>query len=458
MITFGVAGDDDVTVRFTDDRGNEKTVNFANYNSGYFLADSGGDVIMVNEGRPAYENEYLMVDSGDFGHIFEITDIDPAESDSTGTVSFKDIMSGTTISKTLPKGDNTVEWIIDGQTYYLNVSDDAVDSLVLTWGPGATYADVGNDIVVFPTIETSKGALIAITDDITINTTHAAGADNTTNLTFPGGAIFDMSGDVDWTNALLGSGNLSTAVPQITYNVTIDNTGANYALTIGIADPATNDRFTTPAIVILEEEDEDNEKNAMVVDTTYDTSNTEVEWNQPLSTNSVGQAYDNIQLETDSKVTEGFDEWGTKYSYDTDPDQPVATIYYPDYQAFATAAFGSNPTFAIGGEGGAGTVEQAILITSPVGKLDSEINTATLASDLILVGGPCANTLVATLAEDNTTGIPACGDWALSTGLIKEVADAFSSGQKALVVAGTTADDTRSLAARVMSGTLDYAV
>ena len=40
--------------------------------------------------------------------------------------------------------------------------------------------------------------------------------------------------------------------------------------------------------------------------------------------------------------------------------------------------------------------------------------------------------------------------------MIKEYEDAFGSGQKALVIAGVNGDDTRALAARALSGTLDY--
>jgi ABC-type Mn2+/Zn2+ transport system ATPase subunit len=41
-------------------------------------------------------------------------------------------------------------------------------------------------------------------------------------------------------------------------------------------------------------------------------------------------------------------------------------------------------------------------------------------------------------------------------GIIKEVENAFSSGKKALIVAGPNGAGTRALAARVMQGTLAY--
>jgi len=41
----------------------------------------------------------------------------------------------------------------------------------------------------------------------------------------------------------------------------------------------------------------------------------------------------------------------------------------------------------------------------------------------------------------------------LTKGIVAEYTDAFTDASKALVVAGVTADDTRSLAAGVMAGT-----
>ena len=142
----------------------------------------------------------------------------------------------------------------------------------------------------------------------------------------------------------------------------------------------------------------------------------------------------------------------------TTSGQDTLTLYYPDDQVHAILGVGDvDGTASVGGSTGT-TVNAAVVITSPVAKLDNEIDTTALTSDLILVGGPCANSLVATLAAVNGSDIPACDSWTLTTGLIKEVTDAFDSGQKALVVAGTTADDTRWLASQVMQGTLDYSV
>ncbi|UCD07423.1 MAG: S-layer protein, partial [Candidatus Aenigmatarchaeota archaeon] len=135
-------------------------------------------------------------------------------------------------------------------------------------------------------------------------------------------------------------------------------------------------------------------------------------------------------------------------------------VYYPGKRpAYPNVAVGANPSIVVG-EAAGGTVEQAVKITQPVAKFASEISDPSgITSDLILIGGPCANSLVATLM--NTTAATCFTDWqaydgGITEGIIKEFTDAFGSGQKALVVAGTNAADTRNMAAKVMQGTLDY--
>jgi len=104
----------------------------------------------------------------------------------------------------------------------------------------------------------------------------------------------------------------------------------------------------------------------------------------------------------------------------------------------------------VGKLGGAVTTTGGVKITSDVVKLDSEVTAADKAgSDLVLVGGPCVNTLV---AELNTAGkFPySCTGWpGRDFGRIQLISDAFASGYTALVVAGTRAQDT-DLAARVV--------
>lgn len=92
----------------------------------------------------------------------------------------------------------------------------------------------------------------------------------------------------------------------------------------------------------------------------------------------------------------------------------------------------------------AGVVKEVVAVTTAVAKLDSEVTTAdNTGKHLVLVGGPCVNTLVAVL---KTAGKFAygCADWpARNFAVIEAIDGAFATGKQVVVVAGTRAEDTR---------------
>ncbi len=82
--------------------------------------------------------------------------------------------------------------------------------------------------------------------------------------------------------------------------------------------------------------------------------------------------------------------------------------------------------------------------------LDSEVSDPT-AQHLILVGGPCANDLVAQVA-----GFPSCDEWTMGAG--EGLVQLAQNGDNvAMLVAGTDAIDTR-VASKVVAGFGDYAL
>jgi hypothetical protein len=148
---------------------------------------------------------------------------------------------------------------------------------------------------------------------------------------------------------------------------------------------------------------------------------------------------------------------GTYVVRNTDSD--TLQIYTPEVPTPVHVAVGTDPTFATGEGVTGGTVEQAVEIRNSISKMESEVTTSSLDRDLVLIGGPCANGLVAEVLGMSSTS-PDCSNefTALypTEGVIKVVNDAFDSGQKALVVAGVDRTQTRNLAVKVMRGTLDY--
>jgi len=441
-IDFNVGGDDDATVQFADDRGNSKTLSFAHNTDGNLvLKDSGSDQIYNFEGAVAREKDYIMVDSGDFGHLFEVTEIDPSSLTDTGEVSLKDVFSGATITKVIPKAYTNATWVIDGQTYYVNITDKTVDEVIITWGTGSNIADIGSVLTVFPTIETAKGALIALVDDILVS--NVSGLAVGDSLELPGGETVALTENKS--AALTG---LSPGKVQANFMVDWINETVGQKLNITVEIPDSQGNLTTPGVLIIEEEDNDDQKHAILVYTEYDSANTEIQWTRPRFTNAAASGSDT--LESDNKVRSGRDEYGSTYAYDTDPDQNAVTVTYPDYQSFAIIAIGTDPVFSVGEL----ALQTAVKLTAPVSKIASEVNADAPGADLILVGGPCANSVTAAVMGVATT-YPECAVpfEGLTKGIVAEYTDAFTDASKALVVAGVTADDTRSLAAGVMAGT-----
>ncbi|MBN1896713.1 MAG: S-layer protein [Candidatus Aenigmarchaeota archaeon] len=170
-------------------------------------------------------------------------------------------------------------------------------------------------------------------------------------------------------------------------------------------------------------------------------------------------SYSEIAADSDLNEKMWVTAAGTYIDIKNTDDQDTTYLYIPDEPTPAYVAFGSNPAFAAGEGAAAGTVEQAVQIQNSISKMESEVNTATLAKDLLLLGGPCANGLVAELLEMSATN-PACATEFTAEypteGVITVVEDAFGSGQKALIVAGVDRAQTRNLAVKVMQGTLDY--
>ncbi|MEM5868495.1 MAG: S-layer protein [Candidatus Aenigmatarchaeota archaeon] len=149
-------------------------------------------------------------------------------------------------------------------------------------------------------------------------------------------------------------------------------------------------------------------------------------------------------------------KYGTFVTHDTNADK--INIYYPGNRpAYALVAVGSNPVWSTTeavGPTPAVSYKTAVPVTTALAKLDSEVTQADRnEKHLILVGGPCANALVAELAaagKFNYEGAPlTCDAWNARTyagdvfGLIQLVDNAFATGKVALVVAGSRAEQTR---------------
>jgi S-layer protein (TIGR01564 family) len=124
-------------------------------------------------------------------------------------------------------------------------------------------------------------------------------------------------------------------------------------------------------------------------------------------------------------------------------------------------AVGDDPEFTTSGGSSGGTYNKAVPIYNPVSKLASEVAMdTTLNTDLILVGGPCANAVVKSLLNTAWSTEDSCAYWLADAqlgqegkGMMKIVDNVFGSGKKALIIAGYSGADTRNLAKKAMNPT-----
>lgn len=152
----------------------------------------------------------------------------------------------------------------------------------------------------------------------------------------------------------------------------------------------------------------------------------------------------------------GMTTYGTYVEYDTTAGN--MKLSYPSQFTYGNVyVLGPDGVIGAGTTTGTATSDKIVAVTADIVRLDTEVaDSDKTGYDMVLVGGPCVNTLVADLAKatdanSTVTKFPyTCESWpAKNVGLITLVKDAFATGKTALVIAGTRAADT-DLASRVV--------
>jgi len=427
-------------IAFKDAGGNSLNQNFAHnintslVNGALALADAGNYTIHVVEGETVNQNEYMVLGQNSyaasaqnpFGHIIRVLSLGTS---TTTTSQFQDIASGTTLPVT---GGNTTMYL-DGQPYQVCVL--STTTVKFTWGTGAyantTGCSVGSAYDVFPAIQTSKGAMVSLTNPVTLTT---SGTANFT-LNLPTGSL-----NINATNGPSGLQTAGTGLGK--YNITALGT----SIVIKASDNSLAP-FSTPGVMVVEGLDASTLRNIIAFRLDSDTTVNRIDIVAPTSFfTSTTTTTSGISGTTQNKYVDVF---GSYVTYDSTA-AGTFSLSYPSSQAVAIVGVGANPAAGTGTSGGTITTQTVLPITADVVKLDSEVTSADQsANDLILVGGPCINTLVATLATANKFPYT-CANWpGRNFGRVQLISDAFATGKTALVIAGTTAADT-DLASRVV--------
>ena len=203
-------------------------------------------------------------------------------------------------------------------------------------------------------------------------------------------------------NATLG-GSVINDVPQ--------GGSSSNATTLYLRDPDTNALITQPAVVIIEEKDDNSAYHAMVV--TSRISANKMGIGEVMRTWSNDDQWEELQTGTTNVVKEA-DLFGSLITLDkTSTDQYTAMISYPDEQVTSLVYLAENAaSITIDGQsGGSGT--GASTVTQPIVVTDSEVSSVS-AKNLVVIGGSCINTVAAKLLGSETA---LCGaDFTTKTG------------------------------------------
>jgi S-layer like family, C-terminal region len=472
------AGDNILQLTITDDRGYTKTVDWAYKASAtgstLYLGDSSGNPFVVVENTTITRDNYFVLDAGDFTHLYKLTGTS-IDGTASSNIEITDQFSGVTTKITLTTS-NKISKVIDGQTYYFNTSQS--DKVAVTWGASAADHDTGGFITVWPRLKAKNGEFIAFvnssftpsipiisgtkiqlpTGAISITSTSGAATSEyviaAANKEDGTASVLGGASTLNLTDALVPAAVFSlgrTATGPVWYNITrVSATTAK----IGLVGAQTGSVVGNASLVLVEERDDNNDQYSVIVSASTESSgsNQVAVPSSPTFTWSAPSGM-NAALGSDSTITDYVDLWGT-WVRKTTSGQDTLTIHYPDEQAIANiAVLASGATASLSGGDTGSVVKQAVPIKTSLGKLDSEV----LASDranknFILVGGPAVNTLVKELA---TSGKTRATEFYVAQGtgyfLIDYVANAFTSGKAALVVAGTTMADSRAATAKLQN-------
>ena len=458
------SGKDKATIKFVTHTGDGADTSFSwyyNTSVNAVLADSGGDVINVIEMAQINKTEYAVVGNEENGYLVELKTISNAtDGHADDYIEFKDVFSAKIYKSQSASSEGTTTIMIGTEEYIATYNDNKGvegDEWVRLNYPDSVTAN--DDAVIYPTIETSKGANIAFYEPLTIDFTAWEGTNTLAKLRFPDG---DGYTDVDielgttahedgslWNltktgattvqlNTSLASDAQVITIGQLSYNF---STSAVNTTKIYLANVA-GSNIILPGIVIFEEQDDATSPvyNAIIVKmegagtdaNEVGVSDVELTWGSDAY-------WDNKQLQTDTDLYKDVDFWGTIVTTNTGTtSQNTATISYPDEQVYGQLYVAEEAASITAGEvtGGGAQIGNVVFKDTET----SSYNT----KNVIVVGGSCINSAAAALVG----GAYCTADWTTATDvgsgefLIKGYDSSTVTSKLALLVAGYDAADT----------------
>ena len=455
-------GDRELNVELIDENGDTAIVPFAYQGK---LADDDGDTIFVLENSNITEDDYIILNSGDYEEFLEITDISLGAG-ATSSITYTDLLTGTSVEIKDKDFSAGYDHTINGQTYTIT-NTSATDGITIT------SSDYSTRKSIFPYIElvAGKDNRVAFVQNVSLglrygtvmsNATDTAVLTNTsaifelptgniqfrmTNVTETAGTT--LSWDIDEAGTFAVSNSTDLVAAGDVQAIVVGNVSYDFGVTSSVIgqDDAwmniTNVSLTTitgasagPSLLYVEHEDKSATTSSIepavtlgtTTSATYDICDT------PLFSFASGtEGWD------DTKFTGYITSYGTYVVKDTtDTNQALTRLTYGASQMYADVYFAEIDAVLTAGVSGASTVTQIgdILVK------DSEVSSVA-TKNLIVVGGSCINSAAASLVGGAYCGAAWTTATNVGTGefLIKGYASP-SVGKFALLVAGYDTADT----------------
>ncbi len=426
--------------------------------TGVWLGDGNDWELEVAEMAQVNQSGSTVLGNQDEGILIEVTSIQNGSTlFNDDYIEVKNLVTGETKrGEATSEGSGTIDLAGNSYTfsYIKNPSSDG-GQFVRFNQPDST----GTNMILWPTIETSKGANLAFYEPITINLTAWDGTNGLlgSNVVVPDGdgytnvALANAGGLHNFTvgsslaintTAADGASSATATVGTLTLNFT--STGSINQTKVYVMDSGAV--ISRPGIILFEEKDEADVYNTLIVetsgagvsDTGVSVSEASFSWNS--DNDMKGNAYGStgFQTETNDKIYQKMDQWGTMVETDqSDSDQYSMTISYPEVQTTAMIYVDSLAEGSTSGSLGNVRVTDAELASSGM----SEKN-------LIVVGGSCVNSAASTLLSNAGCG----ASWTAATGagsgewIIQTFANPWASSKIATLVAGWEQGDTANAA------------
>ncbi|MFH1326737.1 MAG: hypothetical protein ABIH59_01255 [archaeon] len=435
-----------------------------------YLQDSSGNMINILEMAQVNKSEYVVVGNEENGYLLKLTTVNnDTQTSADDYFELQDVFDSTkTYKSQTPSAEGTAIISIEGEDYtgtYVG-SDTTANRYVRLNYPDSTT--VASHAVIYPTIQTSKGAKMFFYAPQNITLTAWDGTNPITKLRFPDGDGYtdvdlvytdnesgDQQGAVNvfhpWNvtvgttttelNTSAGSGNLTTlTIGELTYEIRGDTHNKSQIRLRDVGGTA----ITGPAIVFFEEQDDSTNKayNAIIVKMEGLATSTDGVGVDDVEFTWGSDAWaDNKQLQaTDNDKYSDADYYGVIVTRDdSDSDQSTAIISYPDDQLYAQVYVGEVDAAITAGTSGSST-------STPLGEVlvkDSEVSSVS-SKNLIVIGGSCINSAAAKLVDGSYCGAAWTDATGVGTGkfLIKGYATSNITSKLALLVAGYEYPDT----------------